>query len=952
MINQKNNQLTIENTWGSVPAGEEQKGIISFEVTVDELGNPVALDYFTLDGTATYGEDYIAFEDSENETQATGSIELNSNDLTAEIELTLLGDTPVNPLGTEQNNNFEIFSKDTVNRTWVSGQDISYNPQTGEQLSYGDLGYRVNEFFNDQKTGFQAVGLTSDEIFFVIITDPSGKVLQENADIGQNLLNEIETALGGNLDTLKDKKSQEIYQNAQNTIEQLEQNDTNWTFATGTTYDLGKAPVLVFRGTQVSDKAANNSLDDVFSDTNPKGIGFDQFFKNKEQIFTWLDEVRSPETDLTFAPHITGHSLGAALTQWAAANYNNKMGQIVTFSPPGIAENTFNEIKGANDFDQNNVASVTHYISSGDIVSVAGEEHIDGEYILSIFPTAENIDVANVFDLMLKLHILPVITEQIDLNLVALSEGNDSSEPMVKPAGLTQNEPQPINDFDSQNYNYPTDPNFIDILNAIASDDFTKYLQDKLKTKEKDLGPRVAAAMYSRDTVEEIRQEIGGSLFGKDGLQKSTILPKKSAFGLAVRKAIINLPDATPPLNFTGQANSPLKLVQHQAVTEIIVEEDGSFYFAFEPHAINNAIVNGVDLEPASELISNIAALFTDDGSSDISDDLITAQTALGLHDGTRETHLISLMETLTIDHNGESIDLKEMIEKALTNGNFELFPLPGSDQEGLMVKYEDLNQSPFAGSVLVDSEGNVKSNGKIDLGIADLDSNLVTTEDQAVVLITQDNLNGISSDDQVLLKLDNLPITETLEGGEQVEFIYAAGHAVTKETTPIETIFGTPETDVIQLPNKEAPQLVFAGDGDDFVDTTSAYKFDLQHLVYGGLGNDIITAGSRDILLGNEGDDAFYMTSGGDNILTGGSGADQFWLASAEYPATMNQITDFELGVDVLGIGGLGLEFADLTLTQADNNTVVSISSNGLELASLVGINPEQLSADNFVFV
>jgi|GEM_PF-3296187 len=169
--------------------------------------------------------------------------------------------------------------------------------------------------------------------------------------------------------------------------------------------------------------------------------------------------------------------------------------------------------------------------------------------------------------------------------------------------------------------------------------------------------------------------------------------------------------------------------------------------------------------------------------------------------------------------------------------------------------------------------------------------------------------------------------------------------------TPSMERIFGTTETDVIQVKNSVAPQLVFAGDGDDFVDATSA-NVAVQNVIYGGLGNDIITAGSKDILIGNEGDDAFYITSGGDNILTGGSGADQFWLATAEYPAAMNQITDFEVGIDVLGIGGLGLEFADLSLIQADNNTIVAIASNGLELATLLEVAPDQLSADNFAFV
>lgn len=138
---------------------------------------------------------------------------------------------------------------------------------------------------------------------------------------------------------------------------------------------------------------------------------------------------------------------------------------------------------------------------------------------------------------------------------------------------------------------------------------------------------------------------------------------------------------------------------------------------------------------------------------------------------------------------------------------------------------------------------------------------------------------------------------------------------------------------------------LVFTGAGADLIDTSNGGG---NNRVYGQSGNDTLFIGSNDRAFGGSGDDIFYLLGSGSTI-SGGSDSDQFWLATAEYPETANTITDFENGIDVLGIGGLGLSFDDLTFTQESSNTL--IASGEQEIAKLLGINANQLSADNFVF-
>ena len=171
---------------------------------------------------------------------------------------------------------------------------------------------------------------------------------------------------------------------------------------------------------------------------------------------------------------------------------------------------------------------------------------------------------------------------------------------------------------------------------------------------------------------------------------------------------------------------------------------------------------------------------------------------------------------------------------------------------------------------------------------------------------------------------------------------------------------FGTPDND--QLNIFKGPVIVFAGNGDDSVDATQSpggnklfggagddylfagsndklfgeAGFDIlnaaagkgNNKLYGGDGGDILIAGSNDQLFGGGGDDIMFAGDGG-SLLVGGGGSDQFWIANGAFPTNANAISDFQLNVDVLGIGGLELSFEDLTIAQQESDALISFFSN-----------------------
>lgn len=189
---------------------------------------------------------------------------------------------------------------------------------------------------------------------------------------------------------------------------------------------------------------------------------------------------------------------------------------------------------------------------------------------------------------------------------------------------------------------------------------------------------------------------------------------------------------------------------------------------------------------------------------------------------------------------------------------------------------------------------------------------------------------------------------------------------------------FGDSESNYLIADTNEA---IFAGEGDDTIDAVAGGG---GNRLYGQEGNDQLLAGSNDSLFGGadddildasagsgnnslygeagaddlflgsgdranagEGDDRLFAL-GGNNLLTGGEGSDQFWIAAGQLPESANTVTDYE-GEDVIGIGGLGATFEDLSIAQQNSDTLISFS--GQDLALLLDVQADSLVADSFVF-
>ncbi|WP_242039637.1 glycerophosphodiester phosphodiesterase family protein [Anabaena sphaerica] len=206
--------------------------------------------------------------------------------------------------------------------------------------------------------------------------------------------------------------------------------------------------------------------------------------------------------------------------------------------------------------------------------------------------------------------------------------------------------------------------------------------------------------------------------------------------------------------------------------------------------------------------------------------------------------------------------------------------------------------------------------------GVGQPAKDLVTGSPNADILIAGTDFDGISD------------IVFTGAGNDEVDVPFGGNRAGDNR---ISTGSGA---DIIYVGNGDRS---FGGSGNDEIDATDASNYRLS----GGTGNDIFYLGADGRALGGEGDDKFYVQEGGGNLLSGGAGADQFWILTGDLPSAANTIVDFEMGTDVLGIGGqgAGFDFSDLTLS---GNSIMVGSTT---VAILTGMNTTSLTAANFAF-
>jgi len=159
----------------------------------------------------------------------------------------------------------------------------------------------------------------------------------------------------------------------------------------------------------------------------------------------------------------------------------------------------------------------------------------------------------------------------------------------------------------------------------------------------------------------------------------------------------------------------------------------------------------------------------------------------------------------------------------------------------------------------------------------------------------------------------------------------------------------------------------VFTGAGADVVDSELNSGF--RNTIFTGSADDVIYAGSRDVITGGSGSDQIWATGGdgnrlsgmsgddefiigsaanralggagndkftilesaGTNHLNGGAGADQFWLVSepGDKPAAKQYVMDFSVGEDKVGLRGLS--FSAFSFSQVGADTVLSVSGTAI---------------------
>ncbi|WP_373526673.1 esterase-like activity of phytase family protein [Nostoc sp.] len=215
----------------------------------------------------------------------------------------------------------------------------------------------------------------------------------------------------------------------------------------------------------------------------------------------------------------------------------------------------------------------------------------------------------------------------------------------------------------------------------------------------------------------------------------------------------------------------------------------------------------------------------------------------------------------------------------------------------------------------------------------------IVTGNGEDTVLVGSDSsVSTGDGNDQVFIGANGPASNTSADGGagdDEVTVVEANGS---------NNLFGAAGNDTLTVV-EGSRQLSFGGSGNDTLKSEGS-----NNRLYGGSGDDKLFSSVNDSLFGGDGDDVLFAGQEGGNRLSGGAAADQFWIANSSLPTSKNIVTDFAIGVDVIGLGGIGVtQFSALTLLQQGSDTLVKTGNT--ELASLVGITSTSLTANDFTF-
>ncbi len=140
-----------------------------------------------------------------------------------------------------------------------------------------------------------------------------------------------------------------------------------WTFPANPRAPRHVTPVIAFRGTE--------SAADLSEDATPAGVGMGQFTMNHAQIQRAIQGLGG------HGVVATGHSLGGALAQIAAAYYPDLIVRVVTFQAPGISDEVLARLR-AHVASGGAAPTATHHRVDGCVVDDAGDGFVPGDVVV------------------------------------------------------------------------------------------------------------------------------------------------------------------------------------------------------------------------------------------------------------------------------------------------------------------------------------------------------------------------------------------------------------------------------------------------------------------------------------------------------------------------------------------------------------------------------------------
>lgn len=218
-----------------------------------------------------------------------------------------------------------------------------------------------------------------------------------------------------------------------------------------------------------------------------------------------------------------------------------------------------------------------------------------------------------------------------------------------------------------------------------------------------------------------------------------------------------------------------------------------------------------------------------------------------------------------------------------------------------------------------------------------------------------------VNYDDIILWSLWN----DSLTGGVDHHIYGDASADYLVAAAPDSVIFGGAGNDTIVSGGGDATLIggtgsdsILGGDGNDYIDLLGGGNNVANggrggDTIIGGWGNDEIRGGKGfDSLVGGAGNDTLYAGLGQDT-LTGGTGADLFVLRGYDprFPGAVltPTITDFERGIDRIGLEGIGRAAVEAALL--DQERIADSVVFGVGGATVTVLGVAALGIEDFVF-